>query len=124
LPDRVDTLFSSTELVRVRDAVRFGLGWHNEYELCVRVHDGEVYAFHAEADDITYVNKDLDSFAEFLAGSSRLYELHRRAEQGEVSTEEYLDAVAQVRVRLAACDRRALLDGGWWAGIVDEFDMI
>jgi hypothetical protein len=41
-----------------------------------------------------------------------------------VSEGEYLDAVTEVRERLRTCDPRALLDGGWWAAIVEEFSMI
>jgi hypothetical protein len=129
LPDRVESLFASDRLARLElprtgAAVRFGLGWNDEYQMCVRVDDGEVYAFHADADEVTYANKDMAAFIEFLARSSHIYQLYNRTERAEVSEGDYLDTVAEVSERLEACDPRALLDGGWWAGIVEEFSMI
>ena len=127
LPDRIESLFSCDRLARLEltgPAVRFGLGWNDEYQLCVRLDNGEVHAFHPDADEITYVNRDMASFIEFLARSSRIYELYDRTERAELSEGEYLDAVTEVRERLRTCDPRALLDGGWWAGIVDEFSMV
>jgi hypothetical protein len=129
LPDRIETLFASDRLARLElprtgAAVRFGLGWNDEYQMCVRVDNGEVHAFHPDADEITYVNQDMASFIEFLARSAHIYDVYNRAERAEVSEGEYLGAVTEVRERLRTRDPRALLDGGWWASIVEEFSMI
>jgi hypothetical protein len=129
LPSAVDMIFSAISLARVdlpgRGAVTiFGSGWNDEYLLYVLPGSATVRAYHPHVEEDAYVNAGLEEFVEFLARTAVLYRLYREADGGQISKEQYLNAVSETRSKLTEADRKALTDDGWWSAIIDEATMI
>ncbi|WP_275407688.1 SUKH-4 family immunity protein [Asanoa ferruginea] len=100
----------------------FGTGWNDTTAFCldsetptvhgVVVQDGRIV-------DELYVNRDYATFMAFLCHLRVLLDVYQ-----QVSVEAYLREVPVVRDHLARLDKDALVDGAWWVGLVEEFDMV
>lgn len=129
LPKSLPPLFAEAKLERLEAqpkefAVKFGLGWHDECAICVEESSGQVVSVHTVTKELTFVNSGLSEFSRFLVSTGRISKAYDEAEEGRISRDDYLRKVERARTELRATDPPALVDGGWWAGIVEEFSMI
>jgi len=133
VPAEVDVLFTATPLELVMlsgygEAVRFGIAWHQEYDLCVHRGpanaDGRVYAAHREAAEVTFVNTDLLRYLEFLLHTALMYQRFDQVADGSLTESTYLEQVDEVQRHLRELDPDALIDGSWWAGVIEELKLI
>lgn len=102
---------------------RFGSGWHDTTDFFVEPAHQHIVGLVFEGDkviDESYVNRDYATFIEYLYWAWHLI----RLEESDPDRGELLAAVHRVRERYAVLDPAALQEGAWWAGLVEEFDMI
>jgi hypothetical protein len=129
VPAEVDVLYTATSLDPVMlsgygEAVRFGEAWHQEYDLCVHRADGKVYAAHREAAEVTFVNTDLLRYLEFLLHTAVMYQRFDQVAEGTLTESGYLEQVDEVQRHLRELDPDALIDGSWWAGVIEELKLV
>jgi SUKH-4 immunity protein len=130
VPDHTDVLFTATALEPIKlrgvgDAICFGHAWHEEFDLCVAMSDGRVYASHRKAPEVTFVNTDLVRYLEFLVRAATMYRLWDEAAQaGPAESEGYLDELERSRRELTEVDPAALVEGAWWNGVWDDLKLI
>jgi SUKH-4 immunity protein len=129
VPAESGFLFTSTALETIPlpghgDAVRFGYGWNEEYDLAVALDDGQVYASHREVREVTFTNGDALRFLEFLLQAAHLQQAYERTDAGLIDKSEYLSSLEEALGRLGQVDPPAMRDGAWWNGVFDDFKLI
>jgi hypothetical protein len=129
IPDHVDVLFDATfleetQLKGVGDTIRIGHSWHEEYNICIALSDGRIYASHRFHREVTFVNSDLPKYLEFLLRVARMYQMFDQAAEGAVDEAGYLDQVAETQQAAEQLDPDALMEGAWWTGVIEELKLV
>jgi hypothetical protein len=129
VPNEVEVLFTvaaleERELKGVGTAIRFGHAWHDEYDLCVALPDGRVFASHRFRREVTFVNTNVLLYLEFLLRVARMYRMFDAATEGAMSESSYLDEASETQHAAQRLDPDAMLDGAWWSGVIEELKLI
>ncbi len=118
------TTLEETSLKGVGEAVRFGHAWHDEYNLCIAIPDGRIFAAHRFQREITFVNRDALTYLEFLLRVAKMYQMFDAVADGGIPESVYLDAVAQTQQAAQELDPEAVAEGSWWTGVIEELKLV